>query len=212
MKMKTIIFDFDGTIVNSRDLIIQLYNELAEKNNYIPINQANFKELTHIPILDRCKRLKVPLYKIPSLLVKVMGMYKSHLSSLQIHDDVSKLIINLKSQGYRLLIVSSNSENTIRDVLKMNNIDIFDSIFSSKLFGKHKVINSMLKKFSLETNDVIYIGDEVRDIVSCQKSKIKIVAVTWGYDSPELLRSGNPDYIVDNPLEIRSILQELQEE
>lgn len=203
---KTIIFDFDGTIVNSRDLVIKLYNELAEKNNCKKINEIDIKFLSGLSINERCKELGVPLYKIPSFAFEVKKNYKDYLCSLSIKEGIIDVLYKLRENRLRLSVVSSNSQSTILDFVKKNNIDIFDNIYSAKdIFGKHNTINGFLKKFNLDKKDVLYIGDEVRDVISCKKSGIKIIAVTWGYDSKELLSNGNPDFIVDYPSEIINI-------
>ena len=56
---------------------------------------------------------------------------------------------------------------------------------------------------------MIYVGDELRDIESCKKLGVPIVAVTWGYDSPQLLLSGNPDHIANTPGELYRTLMSL---
>lgn len=91
---------------------------------------------------------------------------------------------------------SKITENTIKEVLQNNDLDIF---------GKHTVINSFIKKHNLNKKDVLYIGDELRDIEACKKSKIKIISVTWGFDSCDLLLSGNPDFVAKTPTDIIEI-------
>ncbi|MBC8014963.1 MAG: hypothetical protein H7X79_04380, partial [Sporomusaceae bacterium] len=52
----------------------------------------------------------------------------------------------------------------------------------------------------------IYIGDEVRDVISCKKVSIKVIAVTWGYDSLDYLLENKPDFIANKPEEILNIV------
>lgn len=204
---KNIIFDFDGTIVDSRDLVIHLYNEIAERNNFKKINKADIKSLSGMPIIERCKALNVPLYKIPTLVFEGKKNYKNFLHSLTVKDGIIDVLHKLKENGFRLGIISSNAKSTIKEILEKNSLDIFDDIYSAKgIFGKHHTINGFAKKFNLNKEEILYIGDEVRDIISCKKSGVKILAVTWGYDSPELLLESNPEYITNNPAEIIDIV------
>ncbi len=206
--MKNIIFDFDGTIVDSRDFIIQLYNEIAERDKYEKIDRPRIEYLSTLTIPDRCKKLNVPLYKIPPMLVEVRKKYKKELHKLIIKDGVKELLYSLKDKGFKLGIISSNSRSAIVEFFKGKNIDIFDYVYSTKnLFGKHYTINGYLKQFKIDKNDTIYIGDEVRDIVSCKKAGVKVIAVTWGYDSPKLLTEGEPEYLVDSPKQVLEILE-----
>lgn len=204
---KTIIFDFDGTIVDSRDLIIQLYNEIAERENYKKINKSDIESLSTLPILERCKVLDAPIHKIPSMLLEARKNYKNEIHTLRVKDGVLELLYKLKESGFSLGIISSNARSTIIEFLKQNNIDVFDYVHSAKnLFGKHYSINGLVKSFNLDKKDTIYVGDEVRDIEACKKSHIKIIAVTWGYDSTKLLQKGNPEYLINKPDEIIDIV------
>lgn len=206
---KTLIFDFDGTLVNSKDVIIQIYNEIAQENNYKKISSSDVSNLSRISIAERCKLLSVPTYKIPLLFVEVMKRYKDHIININISEELLDVLIALKEE-FNLSIISSNSESTIGDILKNNKIDIFNSIHSSKnLFGKHFAINAYIKKFKLSKDNVIYIGDELRDIVSCKKCGVRVIAVTWGYDSADLLKSYAPDYLVNTPMEIAEIVKNI---
>jgi phosphoglycolate phosphatase-like HAD superfamily hydrolase len=53
---------------------------------------------------------------------------------------------------------------------------------------------------------VVYVGDEERDVVAARQAGVDIAAVTWGYNSPELLAVQEPDYLIDYPDELRTLL------
>lgn len=200
---KFLMFDFDGTIVNSRDLIIELYNEIAEREHYKKIDTVDIVGLSNISITDRCKRLNIPLHKIPFIALEVRKHYKKGLPNLKIDGPIAALLHRLKKEGFRLGIISSNDKSNIMEFLTNNELDIFECIFSEKnIFGKHHAINKFIKKNKLEIKDMIYIGDEVRDITACKKIGITVIAVTWGYDSLQYLLENSPDYVANNPKEI----------
>lgn len=197
------IFAFDGTIVDSRDIVIQLYNNLAEKNNFKKVNQLNVEFLSGLPILERCKALNIPAHKLPYLAFHVKKNYKEILYSLRVRVEIIDVLNKLKENGFEFYIVSANSKETIKEYLGINNINIFNAVFSSKdIFGKHHIINHILKKYNLDRKDVLYVGGQVRDIICCKKIGVKIAAVLWGYDSSELISKEKPDFIVANPDEL----------
>ncbi|MDQ2086477.1 HAD-IA family hydrolase [Herbivorax sp. ANBcel31] len=207
---KTLVFDFDGTIVNSIDAAVQMYNELAQEHNYKKITSRDFSALSKMSIVKKCDFLLVPKLKIPFLYHEAKKKFKHFFSNVNAFEDMKEVISILKSENYNLNIISSNSEDTIKEVLKRNEIDEFNSIHSSKnLFGKHLTINAFIKKNNLKKEDVIYIGDEQRDITACKKSGVSIIAVTWGYDSKELLENNKPDYLANTPKELISIIHKV---
>jgi phosphoglycolate phosphatase len=201
--MKCIIFDFDGTIVNSRELAVRLYNECAQKYGYKLIPKDQIESLSGLTIRERLRALDVPFYKLPGLVFEMKSNYSRSLISLQACKGLPELIHMLKEQGYELGIISSNSRDLIQQFLDHNNILGVDRIYCTRnLFGKDKLIKGFLKTWGLAKEDVVYIGDEFRDIAACRKSGVQIIAVTWGFDSMELLEKGSPDYIANHPLEI----------
>ncbi|SFR13295.1 HAD-IA family hydrolase [Desulfoscipio geothermicus] len=205
--IKHVVFDFDGTIVDSRYLAVELLNQLAEKYRFRKLKEKEFEHFRSLSIMERCKAIHVPVYMIPIILTELRRKYQESTSHLTVFMGVKELIRGLKEKGFELSIISSNSIDNINKFLRKNNIDVFDSIYSSSnYFGKDKALNAFLRKHKLNGKDVVYIGDECRDIVACKKNNVKIISVSWGYDSIELLAKENPDFIVKNPRELFKLI------
>ncbi|MBD0379601.1 HAD-IA family hydrolase [Paenibacillus sedimenti] len=205
---KVIVFDFDGTLVHSRPLAIQIFNELAEKYGCTKIEEHLVEEYAKLNIRDRLKALKCPIHKLPRLLLDARKRYKSSVVGLNLISGIEDVLRTLKQMNIRIGILSSNAESNIRHFLQLNGIEFFDYVYcASNLFGKDKAIAKMVKELSLKTEDVVYVGDEIRDIEACKKVNVTSVAVIWGYDSEELILKGKPDFIVHHPEEIARIVQ-----
>lgn len=118
--------------------------------------------------------------------------------------------LRVLSKSYKLGIVSSNSkENIIQNLKKHDVHNLFDFVNSnSSIFGKQRVLKKMCAEYQINPSEVIYVGDEDRDIVAAKKIKIKNIAVTWGYNSEKKLKETNPDYIVNSPKEIIEIISQ----
>ena len=67
-----------------------------------------------------------------------------------------------------------------------------------------KVIHNANK---LQKYQVIYVGDETRDIRSARRSKIGIAAVTWGFNSAAILQEYQPDYLVNRPQQLLDVIK-----
>ena len=145
--LKHILFDFDGTIADSGDIGLQILNELAEKYNVRKITRDEMVLINSVPIKDRFKRIGVPFYKLPKIIMEVLPRYKALIGSIEIFDGISELIHELKSKGYILSVISSNNIENIEYVLKKYNLNQFEHIISARnIFGKHKTITNYLKK------------------------------------------------------------------
>ena len=120
------------------------------------------------------------------------------------------MLKKLDQAGYKIAIISSNSEDNIKEFLKAEGIDCIEDVFSStSLFGKDKVINKFLNKHQVDASEVIYVGDEERDIISCKKIGVDVIWVSWGFDLLEVARKHEPDYIVNQPSEILEIVKQI---
>lgn len=209
--IKHIVFDFDGTIADSADLTLQIVNELTEKYHYKKFTIDELRKFSNIPVKERFKLIGVPLYKIPKMSMESLARYRHLIISLKTFDGIKNLLMDLKNDGLCLSIISSNSVENIKNFLQKNEIEVFDNVISAKnLFGKHKAIKKYLKQFKLEAHEIIYIGDEIRDIEACKRMAVKIISVIWGFDSIELLKSGCPDYIASNPEDIFEIVKNIR--
>lgn len=205
--MARLVFDFDGTMVNSKQLAIDVYNELAKVRGYKQIERQQVAQLSSLSIPDRMKELNIAAVHLPKLMLEVKRIYKGNLHTLSAVNGISELFSYLSDNGLKPDIISSNTVENIKAFAKMNHFsDTIGSIFcGNNIFGKHRVINNYLKLHNISKDELIYIGDELRDIEACKRAGIKIIAVTWGYDSKELLQSSNPDFIINEPREIMDI-------
>lgn len=210
--IKHIIFDFDGTVADSIDLALKVGNEIAKKHNFNQLTMDGLREINNYPIKERSKKIGIPLYRLPTLSVEFLFRYKQLIHSLKVFEGIKDVIMELSKEGYYLSIISSNSVENIKFFLKHNKLDVFNNIISSNnLFGKNQSISKYMRKTKILPNELIYIGDELRDIEACKKTCVKIISVVWGFDSLELLKTGNPDYIASKPEDILSIIKNIKD-
>ena len=201
---KFIIFDFDGTIADTFSVVEEIANEYVKKYSI----KLDPKEARVLGLKKVLIKSKFPIWKIPAILPSV----KKRIG-LRLKNDVNlfkgmKNVLKQLSKKYHLGIVSTNSKESIMIFLTKYKISsLFKFVHSdSSLFGKHIVLKRSFKKYHLTYNDVVYVGDEDRDIQAAKKSHIKIIAVSWGYNSKSLLLKNSPDYIADNPKQLLKIL------
>lgn len=118
------------------------------------------------------------------------------------------MLNQLNKMNIHLGIVTSNSVENVKSWLKLNKMDhFFQFVYSaSNLFGKDKVIKKILKNYQINKEQVCFVGDETRDIEAAKKSAITSIAVTWGFNSEDVLLKSEPHYLIKDPKELITIL------
>jgi len=209
--VRTIIFDFDGTIANTlpftwRRIIDYLKKEKVTDRH----DEAIIEDIRTKSYSELIKHFKISWLKIPLILFEVSRAQKdlySVIKTIKPYEDIKETLKELKSKGYKLGILSSNMKESIEEFIELNDLQLFDFIQCKRnLFGKAAELKKIIKTYDLKKNETLYVADEVRDIEACKKVGIKIVSVTWGFNKRELLSKYKPDWIIDKPPELLSLL------
>ena len=211
MCLKVIIFDFDGTIADTYNAIVEITNGLSLEFGYQPVEASELVQLKNMSSQEIIKQSKLSIFKIPFLLKRVKEDLTEKIGQLKPIFGIESSLLELMQQGYRLGIITSNSQENVVTFLNNNGLSsLFDFIYSgTTLFGKHRVIQKALKQHQITADSVLYVGDETRDIIAAQKSKIKMVAVSWGFNSALVLSQYHPDFLIEQPLELLKVVDSL---
>lgn len=200
--MKTVLFDFDGTIADTLSACIQIANQNAKAWGFREVNNDEIERLKGMTPFELLKEFKIPFYKVPFLLKKVQLELFEGMDSIKPFSGMVELFHQLDKEGFSLGIITSNSEENVKRFLHANDIHVFDYIHSEKnMFGKSNAILNFIKRYKLSSTDVVYVGDEVRDIDAAHKSGITCISVSWGFNTKELLQKHN-SMVVDSPAEL----------
>jgi phosphoglycolate phosphatase-like HAD superfamily hydrolase len=120
---------------------------------------------------------------------------------------MSETLATLHENGERLAILTSNSQSNVDAFLSRHNLPYFEFVScSSKLFGKGREIRRILRKHKLAPADILYIGDETRDVEAAKETGLTMAAVTWGYNSAEILSAMEPDHLISTPQGLLTLL------
>lgn len=202
--MKTLIFDFDGTLADSFELVIDIAYELTGLPRQ---NETEVARLRHLPLLKAAREMRIPLRMVPRLLVKGRQKMLERIDEVHPFPGIPEVLQELHHNGYHLLVISSNSEHNVRSFLRTNKLEsYFDGVYgNASLFNKTSSLRKVLKSNKLDPVDCFYIGDEVRDVVAASKAGMEPVAVAWGYQARAALEKYHPFAILDQPTDLLQI-------
>ena len=199
-----VVFDFDGTLVDSKNAAIETYNAIAEKNRYGKLTADNLEALRKMSVLERCHQLGVPPYKLPWLVMQVGRDYRKAVGSIEFNPGIPELLTELRGRGLKLIVLSTNREDNIRAFLRRHSAEAWVDGFycGSGLFGKARLLRDLMKRTGLQREQLVYVGDEHRDVEACKEVGVKVIAVRWGFDAEARLVEAAPDCIADSPADV----------
>lgn len=206
---KTIIFDFDGTLADTFEAFVSITNSLAVEFGYQLVGEDDIPKLQNLSSREIVRQSGISFWKIPFLIRRLRRELEKRITEVNLFPGIKELILDLKAEGYSLVIITSNSRENVTALMAINGLEnSFDFVWSSsRLFGKHKSIAKLLKREKLELEKAFYVGDETRDIDAAKKAGVRAIAVSWGFNSPEALAGHNPDFLAANPQELRAFLK-----
>ena len=212
MTAKVILFDFDGTIADTYQAVANITNELSDEFGYKALNEEELLLIKNLSSREIVKRSEISVFKLPFLVRRIRLELNKEIAELDAISDMVRVLLKLKNRGYILGIVTSNIEENVNIFLNKHGLySVFSFIYSgTAIFGKHRVLRQVIKEHKLEKSDVIYVGDETRDVRSARKSGIAIIAVGWGFNAAEILQEHKPDYLVDRPQELLEAIADWQ--
>lgn len=213
MNAKVIIFDFDGTIADTFDAIVRITNRLAVEFGYKPVSEEDIVKLRNLTSRQIVNQSGISIFKLPFFLKKVKDELNNEIQTVKPVRGIKEVLIDLKNQGNKLVIITSNSQENVNIFLENNDlINSFSLVCSaSTLFGKNKIINKFINQHNINFSQVIYVGDETRDIDAAKRSNIKVVGVSWGFNSKEVLAKQNPDFLIDQPNQLLEVIASLKQ-
>lgn len=203
-----LIFDFDGTLADTLAFTVNAATEINRSLHLLSDEKIDFEKFRSTDTVAFFNDLEIPTYKLFFFLYKYQRKQSKSIDKVKVFEELPEILIKLKKNDIGLGVATSNSTKNVKLFLNNNNIDTFDFIYSSiDYFHKNKIIEKAMKKYGMEKENVIYIGDEIRDVKAAKEAGIKVASVTWGYNFESVLSKYNPDFIINKPEELLNLFK-----
>lgn len=209
--INTVIFDLDGTLINSIEDLGDAVNQLLKKRGY-PIHDFNsyykFVGDGVIKLIERAlpENCNDDIMEIKHEFDEIYG--KNCLNKTKAYPGIVELLEILKEHDYNLAVVTNKPQQHAIKITKALFPDTFDYIFGNSALHPKKpdpcLTNLVINLFDVKKNQVVYIGDSDIDIQTAKNTKVKSIGVSWGFRGKEELVNSNADCVVDYPQEIWS--------
>lgn len=207
MQYKLVLWDFDGTLADTLSIALAIYNKMAENKSFRPITDP--ESVREMSMREFMKSHDVPAYRVPMAFTTFLKELRRLAPQITLNAGISSTLQNITELGIRQGIVSSNSTETIRLCLEANQAkQHFESINgTSRILGKERRLKKAVKEFGCDVHEVLYVGDEIRDVEASQAANMDIAAVGWGLNSTSALAIHSPTHLISHPDELVEILK-----
>lgn len=217
MDIKVIIFDLDGTLLNTLDDLADSTNFALSEFNYPTRSKEEIRTFVGNGVAKLIERA-IPDGKNNSNFDKCLEIFKQHYSINKYnktapYNDIINLLIELKEKNYKIAVVSNKFDLAVKDLCQKyfpNLIDI--AIGENETAGIKKkpapdTVKLALNQLELTPDQAIYVGDSDVDILTAKNSNMPCISVAWGFRDKEFLIKNNAQIIINTPKEIIDYLK-----
>ncbi|TGU87834.1 HAD family hydrolase [Acinetobacter pittii] len=196
---QAIIFDMDGTLVDSFSFFLGALNQLAKKYKFKSVELHEVEQYKHLSPKEIMKEMNVSRWKLPWIAKDFIRLMKERDQDIYMFEGMRDQLIELHNRGYTLAIITSNSKENCQNLLGAELCELFSHIDGgSSIFGKAQRIKRVLNILNLNKNQAIYVGDQTTDGEAAHKAGIDFAAVGWGYTSAEKLKTIQPKVVLND--------------
>jgi phosphoglycolate phosphatase len=184
---KLVIFDMDGTLVDSSVTIVNAINYVRSKLDL----KALDKELILTKVNDPKLNPALFFYEVEEFSTEHEQWFSdyytnNHEQELELYTGIDNLLKELQEKGYKLAIATNAYRgSTLQSLEHLNILDYFESIACYDDVGRGKPAPDMLEKnlkdFKLESKDAMFIGDSERDLMAANSLNMDYIMINWGF-------------------------------
>lgn len=211
-----VIFDLDGTLLNTISDLGNACNYALEKKGYLehPINAYNYMVGNGVVNLMRRAAPDATEEQLQELLVLFREYYDEHCTDDTVpYPGIPELLEKLNSMGVKLAVSSNKYQKAVDKIIGHFFPDIpFVAVFGEQEGIPRKpdpsIVFAILNESPTPKRDVMMIGDSAVDIETARRACIDSVGVTWGFRPVSELRKAFADQIVSKASEILPLVEE----
>jgi pyrophosphatase PpaX len=211
--IKTVLFDLDGTLIDTNELIIQSFLHTLEGLTDQPLTRERL-----IPEMGGLLEDQLKGFSGREQVADLVDRYREF--NLSKHDElvrefphVREVLDRLKERGLQLGIVTSKMRPTAEQGMRLCGLDgLMDTVVSAEDVERHKPhpdpILLALRRLGAAAETTIMLGDTHYDILSARAAGVVSVGVAWSLKGADFLRGFEPDFIIEDMRELLGLAGE----
>lgn len=206
---KLFIFDFDGTLADSRKNIVNSFNHALRLHGFVPYDPAQVHPMigkyTLVEMFEEACPDSNP-QELDTYMASFSDYQLSHIDTeIELFPQVHSTLVELVERGATLAIATTKRTHQIETILKeMDLAKLFKEVFGQGTLAVHKpdpaciqyIWDNLDKPFSPE--NTVMIGDSMTDVKTAVNAGIHMIAVTHGTDTPATMRQHGAEHFIES--------------
>lgn len=209
---KAVIFDLDGTLLNTLDDLADSTNYALSKFGYPTRTIDEVRQFVGNGVAKLIERA-IPEGKNNPNFEKCLAIFKENYAQNMYnktapYNGIIEMLSNLKSRGIKIAVVSNKFDLAVKELCKKYFEGFIDfAAGENEAQGIKKkpapdTVISVLNKFNFAPEDAVYVGDSDVDIMTAKNSKMPCISVTWGFRDEKFLLENGATILINAPSEI----------
>ena len=211
-RLKCVVFDMDGTLTQTNQLIFDSFNYIAMKYEGKKYSEAEISAMFGPPEVGALVPI-VGREKIHQAMTEYLAFYSEHHNELaRLYPGILEIVAQLKQRGAHLAVFTGKGiETTTITMEKFGLKPYFDYVVTGSDVVNHKPsaegIHKIVKHFGLSPGEVLMVGDSVGDVKASHEAGVKVAAVLWDSYSREKVLQMKTDYVFHDVAEFSEWLR-----
>lgn len=209
---KAVIFDLDGTLLNTLDDLADSTNYALSRFGYPTRTIEEVRQFVGNGVAKLIERA-IPEGKNNPNFEKCLAIFKENYAQNMYnktapYNGIIEMLSNLKSKGIKIAVVSNKFDLAVKELCKKYFEGFIDfAAGENEAQGIRKkpapdTVISVLNEFNFASEDAVYVGDSDVDIMTAKNSKMPCISVTWGFRDEKFLLENGATILINAPSEI----------
>ena len=194
VRANTIIWDWNGTLLNDTDICIESINSLLADRDLPLMNKEKYLDIFGFPVISYYQKLGFNFEKEPFDIParQYIDQYTSRLKESRLHKDVIPVLSHFRQKGYRQFVLSASEKNILQNSIRHFNIDEYFEFLTGLdnhyAISKTDLGRELIRGKGIDPANTLMIGDTIHDYEVASELGCQCILVAGGHQHIDRLK------------------------
>jgi HAD superfamily hydrolase (TIGR01509 family) len=212
-RIKAVIFDMDGTLLDSREFIMQATEAALEAHGVTGVTREHMIELTGKSLAKIYESL-APGYDTKSLMAAHREYQAAHRELLQAYGDTKEILEKLQRQKVKIGLFTGAEAVTYDNLRRFGLSPYFGSIVEASRYENSKPhpegLLLCMEELGVRPDETVFVGDGIGDMLAGNAAHVHaVIGITHGFSQPDALQGAGADHLIGSLRELKPLLKNI---